>query len=103
MKVQELNEIVEFFRDRQEEDGGKAEYFHILLQAETIRLLSEIRKGLREVGDRVDGASESIIGAVESRLWPLVSLYDLNGEQEPEETDGGEKERKEDEGDDQAG
>ena len=86
MKVQDLNEIVEFFHEHQGTDEGKAEYFHIILQAEIIRLLSEIRKGLRDLGGQVDGASESIIGAVESRLWPLVSLYDLDDDQEPGET-----------------
>jgi hypothetical protein len=103
MKIQELNEIVEFFRGHQDTDEGKTEYFRIILQAETIRLLSEIRKGLRELGVQVDGASESIIGAVESRLWPLVSLYDLTGEQETEDVEKEQKENQEGDEDDRAG
>ena len=82
MKVQELNEIVKFFRERQGTDEDKAEYYGVLLQAEQIRIMSEIRKGLRSLQESVSESSDAIIGAVESRLWPLVSLYEM---EEPEE------------------
>jgi uncharacterized protein YheU (UPF0270 family) len=82
MKVQELNEIVEFFHERQGTDEGKAEYYGMLLQAEQIRIMSEIRKGLRGLQESISESADAIIGSIESRLWPLVSLYEM---EEPEE------------------
>lgn len=84
MKIQELNEIVEFFEGRQDTDEGKAEYYRVLLQSEQIRILSEIRKGLRNLGDGMKESSDNIVDAIENRLWPLVSLYDMD-EENPKE------------------
>lgn len=87
MKIQELNEIVEFFGGRQGTDEGKAEYYKVLLQSEQIRIMSEIRKGLRNLGDGMKESSDNIVDAIENRLWPLVSLYDMEENEKESEED----------------
>jgi len=85
MKIKELNEIVDFFKERQDTDEGKSEYYRILLQSEQIRILSEIRKGLKGLGEEMREVSNDIVGSIESRLWPLVSLYELEDQEEEDE------------------
>lgn len=88
MKKQELAEIEEFFLSRQDTEEGKAEYYKIKLQAENLRLLSEIRRGITEIKGAISKSSDSVIQSIQSRLWPLVSLYDLSEDDEKDEDQG---------------
>lgn len=86
MKVKELEEIIEFFKSRSDDDDdGKAEYFKILLQAENLKLMSDMKKEIKNSSSMISDRIDDVIGAIESRLWPLVSLYDLDEEQEKQD------------------
>ncbi len=84
MKVSELNEIVQFFESRQDNDEQKAEYYKMKLQAEQLRLLSEVRVGINQLHADIVTMNDNVVEAIVSRLWPLLTTYEFTEDQTEE-------------------